>query len=358
MSISQRKDGRFVVKFKTRDGWRQRSFPRSQEAEARQFDAEWQYDQQDNTRPTLFEAVAIYLKNMQFCVRTIEVYEFIVSGYDRKNGRHTIGPAEHLADRYVDSLTRRDLETFRDACRERRVAASTINYYTAKLKAVMAWCAEQGIIAENPWGKFRLLPATHHSRTGTLEDFQRIYAVLPVWMQWACRTSMALCLRPGMAELFSLRWSAFDWRQKIVTVFMPKTQTTKIVYPPHDYLAEAWGRYQDDKKKGETFVCRNGKGRAVITLDGWKTVWRKACQTVGVTMSPYAMRHIAASEMLANGADLAAVAAQLGHKCISTTASYYTHALTRAQRSAGAMLPSCTKLVPFGAGFPAEPVEP
>lgn len=37
----------------------------------------------------------------------------------------------------------------------------------------------------------------------------------------------------------------------------------------------------------------------------------------------YALRYIAASHMLAGGADLAAVAAQLGHKNMATTATFY-----------------------------------
>ena len=68
-------------------------------------------------------------------------------------------------------------------------------------------------------------------------------------------------------------------------------------------------------------------------------------------MPMYALRHIAASQMLAGGADLAAVAAQLGHKNITTTASFYLHALTSAQRRAAVALPDCTNLVRNGADF-------
>lgn len=77
MSLAKRKDGRYVVKFKDRDGrWKQRSF-RSEE-EARQFDAECQYDEAENSRLTLLECVLAYLKNHQYCQRTIEIYEYIV----------------------------------------------------------------------------------------------------------------------------------------------------------------------------------------------------------------------------------------------------------------------------------------
>lgn len=43
--------------------------------------------------------------------------EFIVCGHDRKNDTHRTGPAEILAARFADTLTRRDLETVRENCR-------------------------------------------------------------------------------------------------------------------------------------------------------------------------------------------------------------------------------------------------
>ena len=51
-------------------------------------------------------------------------------------------------------------------------------------------------------------------------------------------------------------------------------------------------------------------------------------------MPMYALRHIVAAEMLANGIDIAAIAAQLGHKNITTTGGFYTHALVSSQRRA------------------------
>lgn len=348
MSIARRSDGRYVVKFKNMEGrWKQRSF-RSEE-EARQFDAECQYDSSENQRMTLMEAVLAYLKNNQYAKRTIETYEFVMCGHDRKDGTHTEGPAEILASRYVDTLTRVDLETVRENCRRSGMAKTTINMYVGKIKAAINWCVEQDFLHENPWGKYRQLPgAKNKPRTGTLEDFAKLYPVLPPWLQWAAKTAIALCLRPGVAELFSLTWDAFDWKTKIVTVYMPKVNSTKIVFPPESYLQEAWPRYKKDLDNGLTLVCRTRRDTAVGYLT-YQKAWKTACQKAQVSMPLYALRHIAASQMLANGADLAAVAAQLGHKNITTTAAFYTHALKSAQRRAALALPDCTKLVQNGA---------
>lgn len=108
MSVAKRGDGRWAVKFKDEEGrWRQRSF--RTEEDARQFDADCQYDAVENTRLTLLEAVLVYLKNTEHAENTVGIYEFIVCGHDRKNGEHREGPAEFLANRFVHTLTRRDL---------------------------------------------------------------------------------------------------------------------------------------------------------------------------------------------------------------------------------------------------------
>ena len=83
MSVAKRGDGRWTVKFKDEEGrWRQRSF--RTEEEARQFDADCQYDKVENTRLTLLEAVLVYLKNTEYAEKTIATYEFLVCGQQAK----------------------------------------------------------------------------------------------------------------------------------------------------------------------------------------------------------------------------------------------------------------------------------
>lgn len=348
MSLAKRKDGRYVVKYKDRDGrWKQRSF-RSEE-EARQFDAEAQYDATENQRLTLLECVLAYLKNTQHVPMTVGLYEYMVCGSDKKGKPHREGPAEILATRYVDTLTRMDLETVRENCRRDGLKISSINVMVGKLQAAMNWCVQQDLLHENPWAKYgQLRGAKTKPRTGTLEEFAKLFPMLPPWLQWAAKTAIALCLRPGVAELFSLEWSAFNWKGGTVSVFMPKVNNTKVVFPPAAYMQEAWQRFQNDKEKGYSLVCRNRMNRRVLGAT-YSWAWRNACTKAGVSIPMYALRHIAASEMIAAGADLAAVAAQLGHKDLTTTGAFYTHALAGSQRKAALTLPDCTKLVQNGA---------
>lgn len=351
MSLSQRKDGRFCVKYKDAGGqWRQRSF--KSEADARRFDDEMSYEAQAATPMTLRECVVAYALAHPALVETTRArFSYLVNGRKRKDETHAEGPAEFLADKYCKELDRRDLENMRAAMVQRGNKPATVNLYVAYLRAALNWAAREDLIEENPWGKYRNLPVGRKKhRDGTLEDFRKVYDALPPWAQWVCRTCLALCLRPGRAELCALTWAAFDWHARRVSVYMSKVREEKTVYPPESYLAEAWERYQAPRR--HEFVCMGARGGR-LSYKSWASTWYRACDSAGVKIAPYAMRHIAASMMLAGGADMAAVAAQLGHANITTTAEFYTHAVASAQRRAAAVNP-LVRLVQVGAEIAAQ----
>ena len=296
MSICQRKSGAWLVKYKdaVSDQWKQRQFKTREEAA--EFDAAARQAVEQQAPLSVREAVAVYIQNHTLAQKRIGLYDMLVNGYDRKSGIHTTGYAEPLADRYVEGLTRQDLE----AMRQRMLAAGlkpiTINSRVSMLKAVFAWCESEELTSVNPWRKYRNLPEGQKRHwQGTIEELQQVYQHLHPCYQWAVRTAMALCLRPGQKELFALEWSAFEWQSRTVSVWMPKVQRTKVVFMPDWYYQEAWERCQADTAAGHTLVCRNPRNRC-ICFDAWARAWQRARQKAGAKIPPYAIRHIAASE--------------------------------------------------------------
>lgn len=351
MSVSQRKDGRWIVKYKdiTSGKWRQAAF--KDEFEARRFDDENQYDRQKETRLTLGGAVVDYVLAHDISEKRKQTYSYLVNGHDRKkDGVHTEGPAEFLADKFCSELDRRDLENFKLRLLERGNKGKTVHDYISCLKAVLSWAESEDLIPFDPWRKYRtkIRYKTRHMN-GSYNDIQAVYALLSGWAQWVCRTCMALCLRPGK-ELENLEWSAFDWDTRCVTVYMPKVDRDKTVYPPETYLTEAWERYQADKAAGRKYVC-HGKRTEQLSYQSFKNRWDYACTKVGVKLPPYAMRHLVASMMLSASGDLPAVSKQLGHANPGITASIYANVVAATQqRNAAAKNP----LVQIGAGFEPE----
>ncbi|MBP3734826.1 MAG: tyrosine-type recombinase/integrase [Desulfovibrio sp.] len=336
MSVCKRTENghvRYLCKYKDEDGrWRQRSF--KSESDARAFDDEMSYEAPENKRLTVLECVVAFIQAVPHCAIGRRGYEVMMLGHERKDGTRFVGPGEFLADKYADTLDRRDLENFRAACRQNGNAEATVQKYEEKLRAALVWCANEGLIPANPWANFHGLRGVQHkSRDGEPEDFARIYSVLPPALQWACRTCIALCLRPGGSELGSLTWGSIDLAHGLARVYMSKVRRTKTVYPPQWWLDEAKLRRGDD----DDYVCRSPRGKRLSTLVLWSH-WLKACRAVDVHMPPYAMRHIAASSMMEAGADPISIAAQLGHSNVTTTVRYYAHVRAKKQIEAARAL--------------------
>ncbi|WP_287701039.1 tyrosine-type recombinase/integrase [Desulfovibrio sp.] len=116
-----------------------------------------------------------------------------------------------------------------------------------------------------------------------------------------------------------------------------KSGRLKTVVPHPAYMTEARQRYEQDMAAGIPLVCHRNDGRRVLSF---RTAWLNACKRAKVKMRPYDIRQVAATEMLAHGADLAAVAAQLGHSNVATTGGTYAHVTPGSQARAAALMPS------------------
>ena len=202
------------------------------------------------------------------------------------------------------------------------------------LNAAMTWAVEQEFIDKNPWRQYKRLPIKRKPISVSMDVFKAVYNVANAWLQWAIKTAFCLCLRPGLVELFSLKWSAFNFAIGNVTIVQGKSGILKTVLPPTAYMDEARSRYEADRKKGIDLVCTNN-GRAITN---YQYAWDCACKRAGQRMRFYDVRHLAATTMLAAGADIVSVAAQMGHQDCSMTGKVYAHALQSGQQRAGQAL--------------------
>lgn len=328
MSICKRKDGRFLVKYKDNGRWRQKAFRTQSEAEA--FNGEMQYDEHDNRRLTVSEAVVLYLSHTKHCQKTERAY-----------ARTLERVGDMVATKYVDALDRRDLETVRVTLqKDWGMNVPAINKAVIRLRAAFRWCASEDFIPTAPWDKYHLLPEPPHNHwCGKFEDFQKVYSACCQPLQWAVKTCLALCLRPG-EELFNLRWKDIDLKNGRAAVWMFKISMQKIVALPRWWIAEARGHRASASP--EDYVCPNSKGGRYSNL---ASSWARVRQRLKLKNVPlYTVRHMAASLMLERGSDIAAVAAQLGHKDVTTTGKFYLHALDSAQARAAENIPALVRL--------------
>lgn len=307
----------------------------STEDEARSFDGHLSAKKAGSKEVlTLGELMVLYFRANNIHHKTKKNIVYFLAGHER-NGRHVAGAGEFLRDRFAERLNRSDLETMRSVLRKRNVSNNTINKYQAYIRSILAWGVDEQLISSNPWREFRRLKVDRPLIRTSLSDILMIYKAAPGWLQWAILTAYALSLRPGIVELFSLRWDSFFFNYGFVRFRQGKSGQLKTVYPPDWYLSLAHDRFRQDSKRGVFWVCHRD-GRRVLSYVG---AWRRAVKDAGLSgIRFYDIRHVAASEMLAAGADLSAVAAQLGHSTPQTTASTYIHSLPVAQRRAASLL--------------------
>lgn len=308
------------------------------EQEARAFEAERiQETTQEDERLTMGELTMLFCRNRpELHPVTKRKIVYFLAGYD-KDGVHHAGTGEFLRDKYADALSRQDLERMREGFRSRRVGNNTINKFQSLVRAILAWGVDQELIRFNPWRDFKKLKVIRPVFQPSIEALKKLYPELPGYLQWAVKTAFFLALRPGQVELFSLTWDAFNWRRGVVIIRQGKTGRLKTVVPHPVYLAEAKVRYETDMAAGIPWVCHRGNGQRVLNF---RTAWVLACRRAGINLRPYDVRHIAATEMLARGADLAAVAAQLGHSSVATTGAVYAHVTEGGQTRAAALMPA------------------
>ena len=317
------------------DGKERRKYFRT-ETEAKKFEAGRIQASMGEGKLTLGELTVLYFKNKpEFSQVTKGTIVWLLAGRESERGSVT-GPAAFLRDKYAESLTRMDLEQMRENLRARGNSNQTINKAQAYIKAILAWGVDQDLIQIHPWRDYKPLKTIRPIITPSIETLRAIYPYLPDWLQWAVKTTFFLALRPGHAELFSLRWDAFLWRRGMVVVRQGKSGKLKYAVPHPAYFAEARKRYEQDSRAGIVYVChRNG-----LRVISYRGAWESACRRAGVSMRMYDIRHIAATEMLARGADLAAVAAQLGHSNVATTGGTYAHVTAGSQAKAAKLMPA------------------
>ncbi len=228
----------------------------------------------------------------------------------------------------------------------------TVRLMVAVLRVMLQEAVNEGILPVNPvmkLGKFYRLAKKVKEKIDpfTIEDLHQI--------EEKCRERFPefypfiLCLaRTGMriGEVTALQWIDIDFAKNYIIVrrnipHHRQVETTKTVASQRKVdmspeLAAELKQLRTERKKqaladGTTFdmeewVFRTDEGTPIYYTNFLRRIWHKVQDLAQVRRrTPHDLRHTWASHMLAGGADLAYVSAQLGHANPSITLRIYSH---------------------------------
>jgi integrase len=246
-----------------------------------------------------------------------------------------------------------------------KYAKDTIRLMVATLRVMLQEAVNEGILLVNPvmkLGKFyrsakkvkeKIDPFTitelHQIEAKCQEKFPEHYFFI-------------LCMaRTGMriGEATALQWQDLDFEKNYIVVRRniphhrhvetTKTQASQRKVDMSPELAAELKRLRTERKKqaladGESFdmedwVFPNEDGSPMHYTNFLRRVWHKVQDQAKVRRrTPHDLRHSWASHMLAAGADLAYVSAQLGHANPSITLRIYSHWVPGMRRITTAVL--------------------
>lgn len=213
---------------------------------------------------------------------------------------------------------------------------STIQRYLGYVRAVFRFGIRYGITTANPMAAWSKKKEPKLDVKLTVEDLGRIIRQAPPHLAWTLEVEWELGTRPGVTELFSLRWDDVDFEAGNVHVRGSKTRESNRIVPiTPDFRL----RLLEMKGRAQTPFIIKYDGQPLKSV---KRSLRTAVRRAGVTYNvrPYDVRHLFATVMLTGGADLAAVSALLGHATINTTQASYYHLLKGEKERAVTLRPS------------------
>lgn len=262
---------------------------------------------------------------------TVRAYRSHLEAYGRWAERNGVNPVE--AD--IAAL-RRYLADMRRA----RYAPRTISAHLSALRSFFRWAALEGLASEGAVSAL-ITPKTPRTLPATVghEQMKRLLAApdrtQPSGLRDAAQLELMYATGARISELSRLNVSSINMHERTATLF-GKGSKERIV-PVYrralaaleEYLAQGRGallacsKVPSDDAKSALFISTRGNRMSAAALR--RRFELLACSAgIPRDVTPHAMRHTFATDLLEGGADLRSVQELLGHASLSTT-QIYTH---------------------------------
>ncbi|OIQ51139.1 Tyrosine recombinase XerD [Pseudodesulfovibrio hydrargyri] len=297
------------------------------------FDLEVKLAKKKRKSAILISGSAMYLEEL------FELYikDYVLRGQSKKQAESLKSHFKkkvflHLPSKPVDELTYKHVMDFIE--RYPNKSQSTINNWLAYLSSVFNFGIRHGYMEVNPlqhWKKKKVPPRRFEIN---LDELGKLLKHSPPHLKLAILVTYYTGVRPGVTELFAMKWDDVDFERDEIRIFRSKTNNYGVI-PISQALRPILKRAKR-KAKTDHVIERNGKPINRVT-----TSLQNALKKAGITkpFRMYDLRHMHATYSGASGGDPAAIASILGHSDISTTTRVYFQPLEEAKRKSVEAVP-------------------
>ena len=263
------------------------------------------------------------------------------------------------AQKIADGLHHEWKRLFSPAKNCRPLSDKTILEYHGFLSTVFAQAEKELLIPYNPAAKATPPRAEEPERDFYEPDeLQAILAALEdAPLKWKTITYLLIDTGCRRGEIMGLKWSSVDLENGIITierallytpslgVYEGPTKTRKIravrissptvaLLRQHKAAQQRLKEQNGDRwiETGYVFTTDCGNHMTPDSITQWLAKFSETHNLPHI--HPHALRHTAASTMIASGIDLVTTARELGHANATTTATIYAHSIAKAQAKA------------------------
>ena len=268
---------------------------------------------------------------------TVRSYRADLTAYAAWSEREGVDPL---------AVTHRELRRYLAELTRARYSARTVNRHLSALRGLYRWVAREGGPASEAASALaspkipRGLP-----RTMTDADVRALLATCddatPEGLRDRAFLELLYATGARVSEVSGLDVGDVSFAERQVRLF-GKGEKERIV--PVYEVALSWARRY--LEEGRPALARRGRPTDALFLstrgnrmsaDALRTRFERHVAEAGLdpALTPHAMRHTYATELLTGGADLRSVQELLGHESLSTT-QVYTHLSVERLRSAAA----------------------
>jgi len=339
MSVHQLKDGRWIVQYRSEDGYKREYFGRGLKAEVKARDRNQDLAPRPYVRrteetisPRFEELARDYVEGKRGWMESSSLQNLV---YKLKG---VILP--ELGNIQAVRLNHHRITQYVNKRLKAGVKRTTVHREISDVQAILNWSVEQRYIKHNPLAGYKKPKRDDEIiQPPTAREMTALFNYAAPHLIRALAITYYSGLRPGQVELSGLKWTDMDWDQETILIRSAKKGGPPFrIVPIHPDLMKLLRRWQKEDKPWKGEIIRYREKPVKFLKKTFATAKRRA----GITrrLPLYAFRHAFATGVLTAGGDPKSASEVLGHSRPDTTTRIYHHTNLELKRKTVEKLPS------------------